>query len=129
MRPESSHINQYRNRTHPIYKSDDSLGMTGFFVIPLNGHTFALIIASEGEAVMPWEHVSVRIGDMHKNRMRERVPTWAEMCVVKDIFFSPEECVMQLHPPQSQYVNTHPCVLHLWRPLNEDIPQPPKVAV
>lgn len=38
-----------------------------------------------------WEHVSVSFAS--------RCPTWDEMCEVKDIFWTPEECVVQYHPP------------------------------
>ena len=68
-----------------------------------------------------WDHVSVRRLD--------GVCTWNEMCWVKDLFFLPEECVMQLHPPKSKYINVYPHVLHLWRPQKADVPQPPIVIV
>ena len=64
-----------------------------------------------------WEHVSVST--------RRRVPNWEEMCFVKNAFWLPNECVMQLHPPEADYVNIHPNCLHLWRPLNTEIPMPP----
>lgn len=64
-----------------------------------------------------WDHVSVSC--------RRRVPNWQEMCFVKDLFFDPEEAVMQLHPPRSTWVNNHPYVLHLWRPTEQAIPLPP----
>jgi hypothetical protein len=73
------------------------------------------VIASSGGG---WDHISVSV-------TRElRLPTWAEMAWVKDHFFAAEECVMQLHPPASQYVNNGE-VLHLWRPQDEAIPLPP----
>lgn len=31
----------------------------------------------------------------------------------------------QLHPAKSEYVNIHPYCLHLWRPLEREIPMPP----
>lgn len=86
--------------------------------ICFNGGEMVQVIASNG---LGWDHVSVCA--------KNRVPTWEEMCKVKDFFFEPEECVMQLHPPQSQYVNCHPYVLHLWRPQNLSIPMPPVVMV
>jgi hypothetical protein len=64
-----------------------------------------------------WEHVSVST--------RRRCPNWQEMCFVKDLFWEPEECVMQLHPPKSQWINNHPYCLHLWRSKREAIPMPP----
>ncbi len=81
------------------------------------------IIASPGDAneEIPWEHVSVSTA--------KRTPNWTEMCYVKGLFWDDEEVVMQLHPSRSQWINNHPYVLHLWRPLNESIPLPPSIAV
>lgn len=71
---------------------------------------------------MGWEHISVSL--------RHRCPTWSEMCWVKDLFWQPEEVVMQLHPAKSDYVNCMPYCLHLWRPINGDkIPLPPSIMV
>lgn len=64
-----------------------------------------------------WEHVSVS--------RKSKVPSWEDMQRIKDLFWDEEDCVMQLHPPKSEYVNCHPNVLHLWRPLTARIPQPP----
>ncbi|WP_446471645.1 DUF7694 domain-containing protein [Bradyrhizobium archetypum] len=64
-----------------------------------------------------WEHVSVSTP--------RRCPNWEEMCFVKDLFWDEEECVMQLHPPHSQYVNNSRYCLHLWKPTRQDIPVPP----
>jgi hypothetical protein len=72
------------------------------------------IIASWGEG---WDHVSVSL--------ENRCPVWQEMCYVKDLFWRPEECVMQLHPPKADWVNYHEHCLHLWRPQGKEIPQPP----
>jgi hypothetical protein len=68
-----------------------------------------------------WEHVSVSLKD--------RCPTWDEMAFVKDLCWGPEECVMQLHPPRSCYVNFHPNCLHLFRPVGVEIPMPPPETV
>lgn len=68
-----------------------------------------------------WDHVSVSF--------QRRCPTWEEMCIVKDIFFRDDECVVQYHPAKKDYVNMHPYCLHLWRPQNEKIPMPPKILV
>ena len=51
------------------------------------------------------------------------------MCWVKDLFWAAEEAVMQLHPPKSEWVNNHNYCLHLWRPLDGNIPLPPSIAV
>ena len=65
----------------------------------------AHIIFGNGEN--GWEHVSVSFKD--------RDPTWAEMCAVKDIFWKDEEECIQIHPKKSEYVNIHPHCLHIWR--------------
>jgi len=92
------------------YRRDD--GMFGYLFTPKK---YALkFIASWGGG---WDHVSVSLND--------RCPTWEEMAWVKDLFFEPEETVMQLHPAKSQYGNNHPYCLHLWRPQEATIPTPP----
>lgn len=58
------------------------------------------------------EHVSVEL-------YARRLPTWNEMCEVKDIFWNDEEEVVQIHPKKSNYVNMTEA-LHLWRPVNGD---------
>lgn len=72
-----------------------------------------------------WEHVSVSIG----GRQATRCPTWEEMCIIKKWFWDEEDCVVQFHPPASEYVNNHPYVLHLWRPTDTNIATPPKEFV
>lgn len=88
------------------------------FVIPLKGGQKVHVTASDG---FGWEHVSVSRFD--------RPPLWDEMCQVKDLFWGPEDCVVQYHPPRSVYVNHHPNCLHLWRPTGEQLQRPPKHLV
>ena len=92
-----------------------------FFVIATHG-TCDPMIKSPDEA---WEHMSARAFDeAHTQNPKERQPTWDEMCYLKDLFWHPEECVVQFHPPKSVYVNSHPNVLHLWRKhgVNQETP-------
>jgi len=51
------------------------------------------------------------------------------MSFVKDLFWDAEDTVMQLHPPQSKWINVHPYCLHLWKPLFQEIPLPPEISV
>lgn len=88
-------------------------GGNGVFKVFVKGKSLH-VIASNGGG---WEHVSVS--------KPNRCPTWDEMCAIKDMFFGPEECVVQYHPPKSEYVNNHPYCLHLWRPIGQEIPRPP----
>ena len=68
-----------------------------------------------------WEHVSIC--------PRNRLPEWDEMCTVKDMFWNDDECVVQYHPPKTEYVNNMPNCLHLWKPINHEIPMPPSIMV
>lgn len=58
-----------------------------------------------------------------------RCPSWEQMCSIKETFWKDDECCMQLHPSKSNYVNNHPYCLHIWRPINQEIPQPPSLMV
>ena len=99
-------------------------GNNGVFILPpfKVGSMLSLrVIATDG---MGWEHVSVSLPGK-----KPRCPTWDEMCHIKSIFWDDEDCVMQLHPPRSQWVNNHNTCLHLWRPTDAVIPQPPGFLV
>ena len=88
----------------------------------IKGPSGVLLIVSSGvDARYGWEHVSVSA--------RDRCPTWDEMCFVKNLFWHENECVVQFHPPQSEYVNYHPNCLHLWKPLKHVLPLPPSILV
>lgn len=116
-----SHLDPFRVR-NGLYGSP--LGADyGAFVVKGPCGDDLKIIASPGDADknIPWEHVSVSL--------KNRCPRWSEMCFVKDLFWGAEDAVMQLHPPKSTYINNHPFCLHLWRPVNDSIPLPPKIAV
>lgn len=49
------------------------------------------------------------------------IPTWDDMCVLKDIFFDDEEEVYQIHPKKSEYVNLSENCLHLWEPIGHEL--------
>jgi hypothetical protein len=98
------------------YNSTADDGNNGVFHISMKfSHLSAnlRIIASDGNL---WDHVSVSTPN--------RCPTWKEMNYVKDLFWDPEDCVVQFHPPKSNYVNNHPYTLHLWRPQTFEIMLP-----
>lgn len=87
-----------------------------------------VIMASDAscwaEAGLPppaFEHVSVSA--------RDHWPTWAEMCWVKDLFWTADELVIQYHPPRAVHINCHTFCLHLWRPVGVEIPLPPPETV
>ena len=73
----------------------------------------------------------IAYGGLHSSKAdwANRCPTWDEMCLVKDIFWQDDECVIQFHPPKSEYVNLHPYCLHLWKKIGEKADLPPKEFV
>ena len=95
--------------------SDERYGNNGAFIVQLKALRQRVMVIASDEG--GWEHVSVSRED--------RTPTWAEMCEVKDLFFGPDEWVMQYHPAAADYVNFHPYCLHLWRPVGIAMPTPP----
>lgn len=101
-----------RRVEHPIAKEcgDEHNGAA---FVKLNTGVLAVLF-SDGEG---WDHVSVS--------RRDRTPTWDEMCAIKDLFFDPDDCVVQFHPPQRDYINNHPHCLHLWRLQDCTFPMPP----
>lgn len=116
-------IEQYRVMSGPL-ASSAAFGPYGAFLIPSpDGHAVLTVICSAGDdrENMDWEHVSVSLG--------ARCPTWEEMDFVKRIFWKDDETVMQLHVPRGQHINHHSNCLHLWRPINKQIPLPNPVMV
>lgn len=96
----------------------DDYGNNGAFICKLKHGQSLRVIASEG---MGWEHVSVSRTD--------RSPTWEEMCQIKDLFWDDTDCVVQYHPPKSDYVNNHLHCLHLWKPIGIELPRPDSIFV
>ncbi len=113
------HVLEHARITYGPMGSGKHYGNNGAFCVPLSGRSMAMVIASDGEG---WEHVSARIVETPSGN--DRTPTWAEMCKIKNIFWDEEDCVIQYHPPKSEYVNNHPNVLHLWRPVGVTLPMP-----
>ena len=90
----------------------------GLFLLVSPYGDVLVVRASNGEG---WDHVSVSRVD--------RCPWWEEMEHVRIHFFEDDETVMQLSVPRSEHLNCHPYCLHMWRPHNKRIPQPPAIMV
>lgn len=112
-------LNTFRVREGEM-ASEDSYGQNGAFVFPWRGASYRAV-CSDGEG---WKHVSIsRVGGA-------TCPSWEIMCEMKDLFFEPEDCVVQYHPAKSNYVNFHPFCLHLWMPIDGTVlPKPPRFMV
>lgn len=100
----------------------------GYFHIPgpaARGRPLRCLACASTSAIQ-WDHVSVSLqGWEHKT------PSWEEMCLVKDLFWTEDQWVVQYHPPKSVAVNLHPGCLHLWHPTSQIFPltTPPRECV
>jgi hypothetical protein len=113
-------VEQWRKRDYPPFSEDGDA--FGTFFIPTgnkhpayhpSGEESLIVIASSNDP--DWHHVTVHL--LH------RCPTWEEMAFVKRAFFGDEVVAVQYHPKESEYINTHPFMLHLWS-YQKDIPMP-----
>lgn len=114
----SERLEQGRDTTDPFYGTNITDGLNGRFHImgPCGERLCIIANTANGVFTEGWEHVSVST--------KRRTPNWQEMCFVKNSFWHEDECVVQFHPPRSEYVNNHPYVLHLWRNVNIVFPMP-----
>lgn len=114
--------------------SDSSHGNNGMFIIVRKFNDISrrlgpdvripvtlVVVCSDGEG---WDHISV-----HVDVNPPRLPTWDEMCYIKNLFFKDDETVVQFHPKKSEYVNCYEYTLHLWKPHNIEIQLPPSWMV
>jgi hypothetical protein len=98
------------------YRDAGPVGSTsGSFIIPGRTSRDKLFVTAHDG--LEWEHVSVS--------KKYECPTWNEMCVVKDLFWSADDCVMQYHAPKRLYLSKDHYYLHLWRPIHAEIVMPP----
>lgn len=120
-----------RITAHAMLGSTSADGNNGAFELesPEPGWRLFLICSDGSECpevvAWQWEHVSVSA----RRAAGSRTPTWKEMAYVKRLCWDAEDVVVQFHPRESEYVNCHPHVLHLWRPKNNAIPTPPMELV
>ena len=107
-------FNAFRVDTRTLYGWSGN-ETCGAFVVPspIDKANMAIIASCDSG----WEHVSVSRAN--------RCPNWPEMEYVKRMFFKDDECVMQLHVPAGDHLNHHRYCLHMWRPLESEIPRPP----
>ena len=108
--------NEYRIRSGGM-RTSDSIGNNGAFFITV-GKVTLRVIGSDG---FDWEHVSVSLHD--------RCPTWDEMCAVKSLFWGKDDCVVQFHPPERDYVNCHKFCLHLFKSKKHEFVMPDRFLV
>jgi hypothetical protein len=115
-------VDRYRRRSADVIQAYGSLGgaTEGAFDVsnPWQPGEKLKVIASSGNG---WDHVSVSLPT--------RTPSWREMEFIKRLFFKPDETAMQLHVRPEDHINLVASCLHIWRPIDVEIPLPPKVFV
>jgi hypothetical protein len=109
---------KYRIKTGIMW-SDASYGNNGQFMV--NSIKLKTPLGCQASDGLGWNHISVST--------QRRCPTWDEMCFIKNLFWDDEDCVLQYHPPKSEYIDCHPYCLHLWQPIGIEIPKPPAILV
>lgn len=95
-------------------------GMDGFKAdIHIGGWDGSFIFSYAGG----WEHASV---SPYAKRI---TPTWDDMTKIKEMCWTDDETVIQIHPPKDMYVNNMPNCLHLWRCYYKEMVTPPSCFV
>lgn len=77
---------------------------------------FFIMSMNEPVGKKQWEHVSV-----HILGKKETLPSWTDMCRIKDIFWNKDEEAHQIHPTEESYIHGvmgQNNVLHIWRPVD-----------
>lgn len=119
MKKDLSRLDKYRQKDDEkrIYGMEGDQH-NGIYKVFVNGRSFYCIVSNGGG----WDHISV--GGKNK-----RIPTWDEMCAIKDMFFDKDEVCVQYHPAEENYINLAENVLHIWKPQNIEMPTPPLIMV
>lgn len=105
------------NTIHPYY-SDKSFGNNGHFEIPIIKKVRMKVIASDGGG---WDHVSVSL--------KTRIANYYEMKKIRRLFWGDDDIVVEYHMGETNHVNIHKHVLHLWRCQVGKFPTPPRIFV
>lgn len=148
MKPSLDHLDKFRI-PHPVTNELGTGLRAGCFRIPhpndsrkpkLRDHF--LVTAStgeqieepkEGEAPVPptgWDHIAIHVRAWDKARKSlARAPSPSETAWLKDLFFEPQEPVLQFHLARNHPLHAQAFVVHLWRPTIGEITLPPPELV
>lgn len=110
-------FDEIRNNKRCMWNCITGDGFQGTIVTPT---WTGSIIISNGAG---WEHVSVAPYKKHI------VPSWDDMCFIKEQFWNDDESVIQIHPPKDMYVSNVGNCLHLWRCTYKEMVLPPSCLV
>ena len=94
-------------------------GFSAWYTDPQDLKVYSIIMSWGGG----WEHFSIN------PYRRNQTPSWDLMCRMKELFFKDDEACVEYHPRKQDYVNNMPHCLHIWRPLEKELPVPPPIYV
>ena len=78
-------------------------------------------------ARMPdWDHLCVFVLEDENGIERHRMPTSEELHEIFEVFFEDDEVGIEVYPTTEEYVNIEEFTLHLWRPVESVLPEPPR---
>jgi hypothetical protein len=113
-----SRANRWRIRKGK-FASTEVEGWNGHFLVPLEGELWFVIISDK----MGWKHLSV------SNSQKNVLPGWTILSRLKDAFYGDDEWACQYFPAKEDYINDCEWCLHLWTPLDQELPKPSIVFV
>ena len=113
-------LEKYRRR-HPLNFPHSRGDYFGWFEIPSIKKGQTLFVMSNNMRSSSWSHVSVS--------KKTQIPSWNEMCYIKELFFGKNKTVVQFHPKEDDYINISKNCLHLWAWNDGTFPVPPKECV
>jgi hypothetical protein len=108
-----SRANRWRIKTGAM-ASTELDGWNGMFLVPLEGELWHVMISDQ----MGWKHLSVT------NAQKKMLPSWTVLGRLKDLFYGDDEWACQFFPAKEDYIDDHPFCLHIWKPLDEELPRP-----
>lgn len=102
----------------PENQTTDADGFKGFFRFEIDEEIVRCLATSD----KGWQHVTVHIVG------QDEPPTWKFLCQVKDLFWEPDDWVLQIHPPKNSKVHYQKGYAHLWRSISEIQPLPDELT-
>lgn len=76
----------------------------------IEGFMTVILSVAREEDGRRWLHVSLA--------RPERLPSWDDLRMIKDLFIGKDKLAVQVLPPTSNWVNEHPYCLHLFHCLD-----------
>ncbi len=105
-------------------KSIDEIAKTSNLIIHKNteaGGSGLIVYGSLKNCSVMWGRKEGGLYDHVSISPTNRIPTWNELCKVKDMFFKDDEECYLVFPKKEQYVNLDKYCMHIWRDASEDI--------